>query len=240
MRIPLALLIAAAACGGGAGVPPDAAVVGDGGLRVLGEPHAGDYHLGPVAWTGSFPNACEPYPAPIRAIEGELLAGLSNEVAASGDYCDACVYVETAAGRHAVLRVVTYGVSNPPGDKDVSQAAFDLLHQDEFPRAMTWRLVQCPTSAPLYYQFQTEANPYWTSLWVRNPRDAIATVEVTSANHATWFGLRRGTDGTLTDDGGFGEGPFTLRITAVDGSQVEQAFPSFTAGALVTGDTNLP
>jgi len=235
-----ALAVVLVACGGGVGAPPDAASVGDGGLRVLGDPHQGQYNLGPVEWTGSFTNACEPYPAQIRAIEGERLAGLSNEVAASGDDCDACVYVETAAGKSAILRVVTYGVSNAPGDMDVSQAAFDLLTTGEYPRTMTWRLVQCPTAAPLYYQFQTQANPDWTSLWVRNPRDAIQSVEVTSARHSSWFALRRATDGTLTDDGGFGSGAFTLRVTAVDGSQVEQAFPGFAAGALVTGDTNLP
>jgi hypothetical protein len=236
-----ALLIAITACGGSsAGPPPDAAMVGDGGLRILGEPHTGNYHLGPVEWTGSFHNACAPYPAAVQRIEGGLLAGLSNEVAATGDYCDACVYIETGAGHSAILRVVTYGVSNAPGDMDVSQAAFDQLNIGEDPRAMTWRLVECPTAAPLQYQFQTGANIDWTSLWVRNPRTAIAQVEVMSARHASWFALRRASDGTLTDAGGFGAGAFTLRVTAVDGGQVEQTFPGFTPGALVVGDRNLP
>lgn len=234
------LLAGTVGCGGGGGVPPDAAMVGDGGLRILGEAHTGLYHLGPVEWTGSFPNACSPYPGQIQALEGELLAGLSNEVAASGDYCDACVFIETGAGRSAVLRVVTYGVSNGAGDMDVSQAAFDQLFQGEDPRAMTWHLVECPTAAPLYYQFQTGANVDWTSLWVRNPRVAISKVEVTSARHATWTALRRASDGTFTDDGGFGDGAFTLRVTGVDGSHVDQPFPGFTPGATVAGDANLP
>jgi expansin (peptidoglycan-binding protein) len=239
--LALGLLVA---CGGGGSGDPgasfDAATVGDGGLRVLGPPHTGQYQLGPVEWTGSFTNACEPYPDQIRTIEGGLLAGLDNSVAAAGDYCDACVYVETGKGHHAVLRVVTYGVSNAPGDMDVSKAAFDALTEGEYPRAMTWRLVECPTSEPLYFQYQTQANPYWTSLWVRNPRQKIDKVEVKSAKHASYVALRRGTDGTLTDDGGFGDGAFTLRITGVDGAAVEQAFPSFTPGAVVAGSGNLP
>ncbi len=249
-------LVGAAACGGGGGaapvdavpadaapvdaVPADAAMVGDGGLRVLGDPHGGQYNLGPVEWTGSFNNACSPYPDMIETLEGGMLAGLDNSVAAGGDYCDACVYVETAAGKSLVLRVVTYGVSNAPGDMDVSQAAFDALTAGEYPRTMTWRLVECPTAAPLYYQFQTQANPYWTSLWVRNPREKIDKVEVEDAAHTSWYALARAGDGTLTDDGGFGSGAFQLRITGVDGATVTQAFPSFTAGSLVAGSGNLP
>jgi len=51
-------------------------------------------------------------------------------------------------------------------------------------------------------------------LLVRNPRIPVTKVEVKSANHASFFELRRETDGTLNDDGGSGSGPFTLRITA--------------------------
>ena len=66
---------------------------------------------------------------------------------------------------------------------------------------------------------------WWTSLWVRNQRVPLASVEVQSANHSDFFMLRRETDGTLNDDGGFGEGEFTLRLTAVDGQVItEQPF----------------
>jgi expansin (peptidoglycan-binding protein) len=239
-RALFAIALAACGGGGGGGVPADAPTVGDGGLRILGDPHTGQYNLGPVEWSGSFNNACSPYPSQIQTIEGGLLAGLDNSVAAAGDWCDACVYVETAKGKHAVLRVVTYGVSNAPGDMDVSQAAYDLLSTGEYPRTMTWRLVECPTSDPIYVQFQTQANPDWSSLWVRNPREKIDRVDVKSARHADWFALRRGTDGTLTDDGGFGTGAFTLRITGVDGAQLEQSFPGVTPGTVVAGTSNLP
>ncbi len=104
---------------------------------------------------------------------------------------------------------------------------------------MTWRLVSCAGTEPLRFQYQTGANAYWTSLWVRNPRVAIAKLEVTSANHATPFELRRAPDGTFTDDGGFGEGAFTLIVTGVDGSATEETFDGFTPGALVVGSTNL-
>ena len=64
-------------------------------------------------------------------------------------------------------------------------------------------------------------------------------VEVRSANHAQFTALRRGSDGTFTDDGGFGEGEFTLRVVGVDGSTSEETFSSFTPGELVRGSRNL-
>jgi expansin (peptidoglycan-binding protein) len=207
---------------------------------VLGEDHAGEYNLGPVEWTGSFTNACEPYPSEIQATEGTFLAGLSNEFAASGAYCDACIEVTTDQGRSAVMRVVTYGVTTAPNNIDVSQAAFDAITLGEYPRTMRWHLVSCSNGGPLYYQFQTGANIWWTSLWVRNPRIAIATVEVQSANHASFFALRRASDGTFNDDGGFGDGPFALRVTAIDGSVAVQSFDTLVPGALIAGTANFP
>ncbi len=53
--------------------------------------------------------------------------------------------------------------------------------------------------------------------------------------------LQRGTDGTLTDGGGFGAGQFSIRSTGVDGQQVTDNFswPSAgIAGALLTGAGN--
>ncbi len=213
---------------------------GGGGGVVLGSTHSGQYHLGPVEWTGSFWNACAPYPPEIQSMTGQLLAGLSNQVASTGNACDACLQITTEAGKTIIARAITYGVANAAGDVDLSQAAFDALHQGEYPRSMTWRFVSCPGSEPLHYQFQTEANPDWTSLWVRNPRVPIARVEVTSARRPSFTALSRGTDGTFTDPGGFGPGAFTLKVTGINGGSVDQPFPGFTAGALLAGDVNLP
>jgi hypothetical protein len=209
------------------------------GGNPLADPVAGEYNLGPVEWQGSFNNACSPYPATISHMDGELLAGLSDAYAGDGSYCDACIKVVTAAGKEEIARVVTYGQTTAPGNIDVSQAAFDALTSGEYPRTMTWQLVSCPDIGPLVFQFQTGANVYWTSLWVRNPRIAVDKLEVQSANHASFTALERGSDGTFTDAGGFGEGAFTLRITGVDGSSVDQAFASFQPGDLVSGTGNL-
>jgi expansin (peptidoglycan-binding protein) len=202
----------------------------------LGDVHQGQFNLGPVDWSESmFHNSCSPYPAEVQQLEGTYLAGVSNDFNGGGALCDACIQIVTGTGRQLVARVVTTGVTQSPGDVDLSPEAFAALDTGEYPRAMTWQLVSCPTTDAIRYQFQTGANPYWTSLWVRNPRLPVDTLEVKSANHADWFALQRGGDGTFTDSGGFGDGAFMLRVTASDGSQLTDSFPSFTPGGLMPG-----
>ena len=208
-----------------------------------GEVHEGQYHLGPVDFAETeWHNACAPgggYREALRAMTGlggEYLAGVSQSFADGGAVCDACILIETGEGQSIVARVVTYGATNEPGDLDVSPSVYAELNQDEYPRAMTWQFADCPDTGTLRYEFQTEASIWWTSLWVRNPRVPLVRVEVRSANHAEYTELRRSGDGTLTDDGGFGEGPFTLRLTAMDGQVLEDDLPGFSAGELIVSD----
>jgi expansin (peptidoglycan-binding protein) len=234
MKHAIVACIVLAGCGGrGATNPPG------GGTTLYGDVHMGQYNLGPVEWSGSYNNACSPYPSQVEQQTGELLAGVDNMYGAGGDLCDACILVKTAKGRSLVARVVTYGVSQASGDLDLSSAAYNLLTEGEYPRTMTWQLTDCPDTGKIEYQFQTQANPYWTSLWVRNGRLPITKLEVKSANHGDWFALTRGSDGTLTDGGGFGSGAFTLRVTGIDGQQLTDNYPGFNAGDLLTSSSQL-
>jgi expansin len=199
----------------------------------LGEAHPGDYHLGPVAFSGSFWNSCAPYTPELEKQAGAMLVGLALKWNGDGSLCDACVLVKTTKGKSVVAHVVTTGETHGPNDIDLSQAAFEAIHGGEYPRTMTWELAKCPSTGKIQYQFQTEANPYWTSLWVRNARVPIKTVEVKSANHPAFAPLTRGTDGTLTDASGFGEGAFTLRVTATSGQIVTDEIPKLSPGSVV-------
>ena len=206
----------------------------------FGETHAGSYHVGPVDWEESvFTNSCGPYPLSIQTLEGINLAGVDNAVNANGTACDACAQITTRMGKALLVRIVTTGVSNGAGDMDLSPEAFATIHLADpqgtasNPRPMTWRFAHCASASAIRLQFQTEANAYWTSLWVRNSNLSLSSVKVKSSKHASFTVLRRETDGTLNDDNGFGEGPFTLQLTAVDGQIIEQTFTGFTPGALV-------
>jgi expansin (peptidoglycan-binding protein) len=218
---------------------------GGGTLVVYGTPYTGgQYNLGPVDYAETqFHNACAPgtkYSAAVQQVEGTLLAGLWDGIPDVAGYCDACIWVTTATGKSALLRVVTYGQTST-NSIDVSQSAYQILDTGQYPRDMTWQFAECPDTGPMMYEFQTGSNQWWTSLWVRNARVPLSKVEVQSANHASFVELQRGSDGTLTDGSGFGMGNFTLRSTGIDGQQRVETFdwPSAgIAGAFLTGTGN--
>jgi expansin (peptidoglycan-binding protein) len=205
----------------------------------------GEFHLGPVDYAESaFHNACAAasgYLPEVRARQGALLAGLWAGVPDVASLCDACIRVSTARGKSALLRVVTYG-GTTPNSVDVSPEAYALLDSGEYPRSMTFQLARCRDTGDVQYEFLSGAHADWTAFWVRNPRVPIGRVEAKTAKHGEFRTLRREGDGTLVDDGGFGVGPFTIRITAVDGSVYEDTFawPSGgVAAALLEGHGNL-
>jgi expansin (peptidoglycan-binding protein) len=201
---------------------------------VYGDVHAGAYNLGPVDWQESqWHNSCAPYPAAVQMEEGQMLAGVGLDFNGNGQLCDACILINADNGNSVVARVVTTGQTVGPNDVDLSPAAYNALNKGEYPRNMKWQIVQCPNTGPIQYQYQTGANVYWTSLWVRNIGLPLQKVEVKSANHPNFTALALGSDGTYTDASGFGMGSFTLRVTAIDNQVVTDTFPDFTPGALV-------
>ncbi|HLK36118.1 MAG TPA: hypothetical protein VKU41_05155 [Polyangiaceae bacterium] len=228
--------------GGSSGSSPPPTT--DGGLVTYGSAYTdGQYNLGPVDYAETqFHNACAPgtkYPASIQQSEGMLLAGLWNGIPNVAGYCDACIYVTTGKGKSAMLRVVTYG-DTTTDSVDVSPQAYQILNSGEYPRSMTWQFAKCPDTGAIVYEFQTGSSQYWTSFWVRNARVPISNVEVKCQSH-DYASVARGTDGTLTDSGGFGQGPFSIRLTGADGQQVIDTFswPSVgIAGAMLTAQGN--
>lgn len=233
----LALMPACGADGDGAsgGPPPPPVTAAD----TFGAEHSGSYHLGPVDFAETqWHNACAPYPSKIQDLYGPYLAGVDGSLGGDGSLCDACALITTGLGKKLVVHIVTYGASNAPGDMDLSPEAYDAIHEDdpagtpENPRPMTWQLARCPDAGAMYLQYQTEANPYWTSLWVRNGKLPIKSVEVKGPNDADFTSLSRTPDGPFTDNDGFGEGAFDLRVIGADDQAVTQSFNGFTAGDL--------
>ncbi len=237
----LSLVVVLCACG--AASSKDAGPPTTSG-ETFGTTHTGSYHLGPVDWAQSaFENSCGPYPAAIQALEGEYLAGIDRSLNGDGSLCDACALLTTRLGKSVLVRIITTGTSKSAGDMDLSPAAYGAIHEDDpqgtntNPRPMTWKLALCPTSTEkILLQYQTEANPYWTSLWVRNARLPLSKVEMKSAQGANFVALRRENDGTWNADKGFGEGMFTLRFTSTTGKELTKMFTSLQGGQLVTTD----
>ena len=234
----LLCLVVLLGCSDG-GDPPPAPEPGD--VTPLGQTYTGKLYLGPVEWTGSFHNACSPYPSEVQEGMGELLVGVSNAIPDTASLCDACVLITTASGRSAVGRVVTYGDTTGEGYLDTSRALYERLTQGESDPTppISWQVAKCPEAGPVRYQFQSGSHEDWTSFWVRNSRLPLTKVEVQSSKNGSWQTLRREADGTFNDDDGIGLGAFSVRLTAVDGQQHVDEFPSYERGAqLLAGQGN--
>lgn len=233
------LSLGLAGCGGGSGSPDSGPPPVPSDVE-LGQKHVGQYHEGPVDFAETeWHNACAPsggYKQELHGsvgLSGEFIAGVSNELSQDGALCDACIRIDTDQDESIVARLVTYGEHQEPGDIDVSPSVFAAIHHGEFPRTMQWSLTPCPDAGNILYEFQSAANPFWMSLWVRNARLPIVRVEAKRSGESGFTELSRGTDGTLTRADGVGEGPFTLRLTAIDGQVLEDELDGWSPGGLV-------
>jgi expansin (peptidoglycan-binding protein) len=225
--------------GGGGGTGTGSG--GAGAVVTYGQTYEGGmFHRGPVEWAGSIPNACAPYSTPVQQAEGTLLAGLWGGIPEVASYCDACIHVVTAQGKSTVLRVVTYGDTSA-NSIDVSPEAYAILNSDEWPRDMTWQFAKCPDTGKVIYEFKEGVHDYWTAFWVRNARVPLTKIEVKSPHHPEFLSLSHEGDGSLVDYAGFGAGSFTIRLTAMDGQQITDAFDWPAAGLssqVLTGHAN--
>ena len=190
----------------------------------------GKFHLGPVEWNGNIWNAFAPYPKNIQQIEGNLLAGV--ETSHWKNVVDACIKVETERGKSAILRVVTYGITST-NSIDVSPEAYDILNSGyDDPRNMSWYIAKCPDNGEnIYYQFKAGSNQWWAAFWVRNVALPVKTVEVKKGN-SQWRTLTtyEAGDGSLVDEQGYGNGSYAIRVTAIDGSYVEDTLSPESGG----------
>ena len=235
-----AALLGLASCGGGdgAGGSDGGGNTGDGGSvgapRYFGAAHSGNFWLGPVDYTETqWHNACAPtnkYPAQIRTLYGDHIMGLANEVvlqgltASQGQLCDVCAEL-SANGQTVIARVVTYGQETGPNDIDVSPS-IDTALTASAGRTLSWRFITCPTSAPMRYTFDGRqwSNTYFFRVWVRNARVPVTKLEFRIGT-AAWAAADRQNDGAFqASSQDFSRG-FSLRVTSLDGTTIEDSIP---------------
>jgi len=246
MRQLLLIVVFAAACGSspnqtGAVAPNDATSpisttggTGGGASRFFGDPHSGNFWLGPVDYSESqYHNACAPsvkYPAAIQSLYGNYIMGLANEAqlqnltAGNGQLCDVCAQL-AANGQSLVAHVVTYGDETGPNDIDVSPQIDGAL-DGASGRKLTWQFITCPTTAPITYTFDGRqwSNTWFFRVWVRNARVPVAKLEYQLAPSA-WSTADWQSDGAWQASGADFSAGFSLRVTSIDNQTVVEAIP---------------
>ena len=225
-------------------------VVSDGGTRYFGDPHSGNFWIGPVDYAETvFHNACAPsvkYPVAIQQLYGNYIMGLSNQAqlqtltAGNGQLCDVCAEL-TANGQTLIAHVVTYGDETGPWDIDVSTQVDSALNGTAN-RRITWQFIACPTTAPITYTFDGRqwSNTWFFRVWVRNARVPVAKVEYKLGANA-WSTVDWQSDGAWQASSADFSGGFSLRVTSIDNQTIEDALPglnTFDPDVGITSHTN--
>jgi expansin (peptidoglycan-binding protein) len=213
----LAATAAALACGGTSGLP--------GSIAPLGEAQSGiaTYYRA----TGD--GACMFGPT------GDLDVTAMNHVQYAGSAaCGQCVEVEGPGGTVAV-RVVDLCPECGVGHLDLSALAFARIADPADGRVdIRWTPVTCPVAGNVAYRFKEGSSRWWTAIQVRNHRLPIQALAYRT--DGDWIDVPREDYNYFVVAGGVGtDGPFEVRITAVDGQELEDELPGVQAGQVFTG-----
>ncbi len=166
-----------------------------------------------------------------------LLVGAMNapDYANSG-VCGACAHIQGPNGE-VTVRIVDLCPECKHGDIDLSPDAFEKLAPLPDGRiAISWQFVPCDVSGPIVYHFKEGSNQWWSAVQIRNHRHAIAKFEWQSSD-GVWHDVPRVDYNYFIDDKGMGPGPYTFRVTDVEGGVVEDSGIPFMEAGDVPGKT---
>lgn len=167
--------------------------------------------------------------------DNPLLVGAMN----APDYdnsnvCGACAHLKGPEGE-VTVRIVDLCPECAHGDIDLSPAAFEKLAPLEKGRIpITWQFVPCDVSGSVVYHFKEGSNQWWSAVQVRNHRFAITKFEWKSED-GVWHDVPRVDYNYFVDAGGMGPGPYTFRVTDVEGGVVEDTGIAFVEAGDVPG-----
>jgi expansin (peptidoglycan-binding protein) len=150
----------------------------------------------------------------------DLMVAAMNAVDyGTADWCGGCVEVAGPMGS-VVVRIVDQCPGCAQGDVDLSREAFERIAPLSAGRVpITWHEVACEVRGPVSYHFKDGANEFWTAIQVRDHRYPIATLEVLDGD--AYRAIPRLEYNYFVDEGGLGEGPYTLRVTDSHGQVIE-------------------
>jgi len=140
-------------------------------------------------------------------------------------WCGACAAIEGPSG-NVVVRIVDLCPECASGDLDLSPDAFEQIAAIERGRVpISWSFVECGSQGPVRYRYKDGTNPWWTAVQVLNHKLPVVSLEW-SRDGETFNPTNRQDYNYFLDDGGFGDNPVTVRITAVDGQVLTDELPA--------------
>lgn len=225
---------AAGATGGnasGAGAAGNPSSSG-GGRACDGETHTGE---------GTYYDADGSGNCSFDATPADVLVGAMNAIDyASSASCGTCIALKGPKGAIRV-RIVDQCPECKKGDVDLHPGAFDQIADHIDGRvAISWQYVSCDVQGPIAYHFKDGSNPWWTAVQIRNHQNAIAKVEYRDGAGA-YHPMTRQSYNYFLEDKGLGEkGPYTLRVTDIFGSVIEDTTIASIAEGTIPSSQQFP
>jgi expansin (peptidoglycan-binding protein) len=217
------------ACGGGGGGAPP-----QGGPSLACLADAGT-HAGEATYyaTANGDGACMFGPS------ADSMIGAINAADWNGSgACGGCVALTGPAGS-IVVRIVDLCPECPQGDIDLAPDAFAKIAPLSTGRVpIAWRWISCDLAGPLAYHLKDGSNPWWLAVLVRGHVNRVARVEARAGG--AWVELPRADYNHFVAASGLGAGPFTFRVTDVDGNAVEDAGVPLAPGVDWSGAAQFP
>jgi expansin len=170
---------------------------------------------------------------------GDLLVAAMNTADYDGAAaCGACITADGPNGS-VTVRIVDRCPECARGDVDFSEEAFARIADVSAGRVpVSWRYVTCDVDGPMRYHFKDGSSPFWVAIQVRNHRQPIARLEALQGD--AWRELPRESYNYFVAEGGLGPGPFTLRVTDVNGGVAEDEGIALGDNVERVGDDQLP
>lgn len=157
----------------------------------------------------------------------EYYAAINDEDYGTASACGACARVSVPSGASVDVMIVDecpYPENEicAPGSNhiDLSQAAFQQLADLSVGiMDVTWQYVACEVTGDAEYAFKDGSSSYWTAVVFRNYPVPIRTVQYQNSSGA-WREMVRMPYNYWVDTRGFGTGPYSLRVTDLNGNSV--------------------
>lgn len=163
------------------------------------------------------------------------VAAMNAEEYAGSAVCGECVKAKGPKGE-VTVRIVDQCPECKKGHLDMSKEAFAKIADVSAGRVdIEWSVVTCGVSGPVKYHFKDGSSKWWTAIQVLNHRLPITKLEVKKAGSSAYEEVAREDYNYFVADGGVGDGPFSVRITGVGGSTLEDTLPGVTSDTTVDG-----
>ncbi|MEO6572740.1 MAG: expansin EXLX1 family cellulose-binding protein [Polyangiaceae bacterium] len=152
------------------------------------------------------------------------VAAMNAPQYAKSAVCGECVQVTGPKGM-VTVRIVDSCPGCKSGDLDLSESAFVKIADKSAGRVkIDWQVVSCNVSGNVSYHYKDGTSQYWTAIQVRNHRLPIKSLEIKVGGAYT--DVARVDYNYFVADKGAGAGPVSVRITAIDGQQLEDTLPA--------------